>query len=84
MKEVNWFLTSFKDNEVMHIYFFPGRGEKGQPLARMSFIKSPGDYRYTRHSDGAIDYKITEKGTGKILCRVYENDGREYKDIEIE
>ena len=83
MKEVKWFLTSFNDNEAMHIYFYPGRGEKGQPLARMSFIKPPEDYRYIRQNDGAIDYKVTERGTDEIVCRVHENDGRDYKDIKI-
>ena len=79
---IDYFLTSYNDGTNMHIYYFPGLDDNGHQMTRMSFIKAPNDYRYTKQSDGGIDYIIVE-GSGEVVCRVSYVASREYKDITI-
>jgi hypothetical protein len=79
---VEYFLTTYKDDSNGHIYYFPGMDESGHALTRMSFLTSPGDYRYTRHTDGGIDY-ILLSDVKTVKCRVQNIATREVEDIEL-
>ena len=79
---VGYFLTTYKDDSNRHIYYFPGMDESGHALTRMSFLTSPGDYRYTRHTDGGIDY-ILLSDVKTVKCRVQNIATRECEDIEL-
>ena len=79
---IDYFITTYNDGNGRHLYYFPGWDDTGKPLTKMSFLSSPGDYRYTKQSDGAIDYLILE-GPSNFSCRVTNIGTRESKDITI-
>ena len=81
---INYFITTYKDDSNAHIYYFPGLDNTGHALTRMSFLTPPGDYRYTRQTDGAIDYILLNNDVKKVKCRVQNVATRECEDIEIE
>lgn len=78
------FITSYKDDENVHIYFFPGRDEKGYAIARMSFLTSITDYKYTRQSDGSIEYILNGDTPKTISCRLQNISTGETKDNILE
>ena len=64
---IHGFVTSYRtDDNIRHIYFFPGKNESGNPLYKMYFITKDIDYRYSRESDGAIDYIIINSNTDEV------------------
>lgn len=79
---VDHFITTYKDDSNRHIYYFPGLDDAGHALTRMTFLTSPGDYRYTRHTDGGIDY-ILLSDVHTVKCRIQNISDRTCKDIEL-
>lgn len=76
------FVTSYRDDNNIRVYFFPGKDDNGHMLARMMFLTSLTDYRYTRQSDGSIEY-ILDESPSKIKCRIQNISTGETKDIEL-
>ena len=79
---IDYFITTYNDGNGKHLYYFPGLDDSGKRLTKMSFMTSPGDYRYTKQSDGAIDYLMLESPS-QIVCRVTNVTTQEHKDITI-
>lgn len=63
--KIDGFVTTYKADDVFHIYFYPGKDVNGHVLCKLIFESKDVDYLYTRLSDGAIDYII--KAGPKIL-----------------
>ena len=64
------FITSFRDSTSVHIYFFPGRDERGSSIARMTFLTTVTDYKYVRQSDGSIEYIFSDNVPSQITYRI--------------
>jgi hypothetical protein len=73
------FVTSYRDEEHIRVYFFPGMDDNGHVLARMMFITPLSDYRYTRLNDGSIEYILNENPS-EIKCRIQNISTGETKD----
>lgn len=56
------------DNDRVHLYYFPGISDDGKTSVYMplDMSKIRYDYRFTKLSDGAIDYMFLDKSIRKI------------------
>ena len=66
------FVTTYKDNdELIHLYFFPGIDEDYQPIYRkIDLTKAGVKYEVNDLKDGATDFKFFDKEITYINCKL--------------
>lgn len=66
------YVTTYKDDEEMiHLYFFPGIDDDNQPLYRKIDLSNASiQYEENNLSDGATDFKFLDKNITSITCKL--------------
>lgn len=62
------FTSLYKDSQgFVHLYFFPGISDNNKPIYMpLDLTQIKYEYKFTKHSDGAIDYAFEDKNITKI------------------
>jgi hypothetical protein len=81
------FVSIYRDDEgFVHLYFFPGIDKYNKQIYRsLDLSNIEFDYKYTKHTDNAIDYKFTDKKIIKIRCKLIDSRTGQpiYRNLEI-
>jgi hypothetical protein len=66
------YVTTYKDeDEMIHLYFFPGIDDDNQPLYRkIDLAKSGVKYDEDNLDDGATDFRFFDKNITSINCKL--------------
>ena len=73
-----------KDDELVHIYFYPGYDESDRNIFKIDLISKQNlDYKYVKNQDRSLEYTITNISSDNISFNLIENQTKEIKEYNL-